>query len=491
MTKSHVNSAKHQDRKTKLAKQKLHQKDIASRLEDYNSSTHLVGETLPADQQVFRVKVLQTFLSSGVPLNKLDAFKPLLEENGFRLTDIRNMSDLIPFLRDEEMKRIRSEISSRPVSVVFDGTTRFGEALAIVVQYVTDDFQIKQKLAKAQMLSKSMTGEQIARELISVLSVGYGVPSDFLLGAMRDRASSNNVAMDTVRIIYPSVVDIGCFSHTIDHVGDKFNTPTLTQFGSKWINLFSHSPKCKMLWKTLTGKSMPTYSATRWWSKWEVYKHMMLYFKDILTFLTENEDVGPALRPQLLAVLNNIQTSSMVQIELAAVVDCGEQFVKGCYTLEGDGALAFTAHEEVQKIQASIAAQHYPNVQALAPRLTGQAVDHPASQQWIIYAKNCCNPGIQYFERQLATSLRNSMDVFKAARLFNPAKVNFLQPTADSTRTAFGYLPFLPANDVDSLLEEQPQYMARAHDTAAGVDIMEWWRLNANALPTGLPQPRR
>lgn len=239
----HINSAKHQDRKKAMAKEKVHQGNIATSLKEYNESHHFVGETLPVDHQVYRVKVVETFIASGVPLNKLDSFKPLLEENAMRLTDVQHMSDLIPFIHGQEMERIRADIASRPVSVTFDGTTRFGEALAIVLRYVTDDFKVQQKLVKAQMLAKSMTGQEIARELISVLSVSYGVASGHLLGAMRDRASTNNVAMETVRVIYPSFVDIGCFSHTKDHVGDKFHTPVLTPFASKWINLFSHSPK--------------------------------------------------------------------------------------------------------------------------------------------------------------------------------------------------------------------------------------------------------
>ena len=38
-----------------------------------------------------------------------------------------------------------------------------------------------------------MTGEEIARELINVLSVEYGISSDRVLASMRDRASANGV----------------------------------------------------------------------------------------------------------------------------------------------------------------------------------------------------------------------------------------------------------------------------------------------------------
>lgn len=128
-----------------------------------------------------------------------------------------------------------------------------------------------------------------------MLSVTYSIHSNNLLATMRDRASTNNVAMQTLKIVYPSIVDIGCFSHTIDHVGSHFDTPTLNDFITLWISLFSHSPKTRLLWKSRTGRSMSSYSATRWWSKWEVIKHVMLSFGDIEPFLLENEDVGPTL----------------------------------------------------------------------------------------------------------------------------------------------------------------------------------------------------
>ena len=57
------------------------------------------------------------------------------------------------------------------MSLIFDGTTRLGEALAIVVRFVSDsdDWKIEQRLIRLQLLTKSMTGEEIAREIIDTL----------------------------------------------------------------------------------------------------------------------------------------------------------------------------------------------------------------------------------------------------------------------------------------------------------------------------------
>ena len=63
----------------------------------------------------------------------------------------------------------------------------------------------------------------------------------------------NNVAM---QMLYPNVVDIGCFSHTLDHVGENFNMPVLDQFAKTGFR----SPKAKLVWREKTGLPIPTYT---------------------------------------------------------------------------------------------------------------------------------------------------------------------------------------------------------------------------------------
>lgn len=67
-----------------------------------------------------------------------------------------------------------------------------------------------------QIVAKSVNGEEIARALISVLSVNYGIAWQHLLAAMKDRASVNEAAVQTLKIVYPNLLSVGCFSYTID-----------------------------------------------------------------------------------------------------------------------------------------------------------------------------------------------------------------------------------------------------------------------------------
>ena len=129
------------------------------------------------------------------------------------------MYDFIPFIQKREFDIISEEIKGKDLLVIFDGTTRLGEALAIVIRFVNDGWKINQRLVHLQIVVKSLTGEELARELISVLSVNYSIATQHLLAAMKDRASVNEVAVRTLKIVYPSLLSVGCFSYTIDRVG--------------------------------------------------------------------------------------------------------------------------------------------------------------------------------------------------------------------------------------------------------------------------------
>ena len=113
--------------------------------------------------------------------------------------------------------------------------------MAIVFRYVDDSRVIQQRLICLKMLEKSMTGEEIAQVVMDTLSREYNIPPTCLLACMRDRASVNNVAVRFIKVLYANAFDVGCFSHTLDLVGDKISIPNLSDFMLSSTSLFSHS----------------------------------------------------------------------------------------------------------------------------------------------------------------------------------------------------------------------------------------------------------
>ena len=320
---AHIKSAKHSNGKVRLMSQKSREKEIAEALKEQDSTLHPKGESLPDEQRIYRVKVVRNFLSAGVPLNKIPLFRELLEENGFRLTDRRRMSDLVPFILSQEKGGLKRDLAGKCLSIIFDGTTRLGEIFVVVVRFVAPDWCIYQKLIRVQMLAKSLCGEEIAREIIYVLSVEYGVMSQQILAVMHDCASTNTVAMHTLSVLYPMALDIGCFSHTLDRVGDRFDVPTLYCFMIHWISLFSHSPKAKLFWRQRTGISIQGYSATRWWSKWEVINQTFELFGDVEAFIRQDEEFSNVTRTKLAEFFSDKQKFDCLKVEFAAIVDAG------------------------------------------------------------------------------------------------------------------------------------------------------------------------
>ena len=482
----HVKSNKHRAGKERLQGSEAREQDIATAFARYSQHEHVSGETLSREVQVYRIQVVTTFLKAGIPLNKIDVFRDLLEKNGQRLAGRRSLSDLIPFIHQEEIALIKEELRGKKVSVIFDGTTRLGEAMAIILRFV-DDWQIQQRLVRLRHLSKSLKGEEIARELISVLQIDYSISSDDLLGAMRDRASVNGLAMQTVKIMYPKILDVGCFAHTIDLVGQKFHTPNLDEFLSAWITLFSHSPKARLTWRTQTGIAAKSHSKTRWWSRWEVIDQLLKMFRDIQPFLEGNADIGPASRSKMLAILQDSQKKTYLMIEMAIVVDAGRYFVQATYNLEGDGPLVLKCYEQLEAVVQSIRIKHFPNTDAVINQLfSGQPVH--ITQQWRAYAESCVQNGFDYFCDRFGGILSSTVAAFKAARLFLPQKIRSLQPDASVVDT-LRLFPFLDDNTlVESMKLELPTYLAAATDVESDSDTdpgdpLLWWKQHSTELP--------
>ena len=106
----------------------------------------------------------------------------------------------------------------KEASVIFDGTARLGEALAVIVRYVQENFQPTQRLIRLDILAKALKGEELAQRLMSCLAVDYHFGPTAIIGGMRDGASVNGAALRQLMFFYPKLFDVVCFSHTIDDV---------------------------------------------------------------------------------------------------------------------------------------------------------------------------------------------------------------------------------------------------------------------------------
>ena len=475
--KSHLFAGnKHKASKNSLARKEARERDIASYLTQYHKEEHPAGTSVSMEEHVYRVRVVESFLGAGVPLAKVDGLRSLLEENGLRLTHSAHLGQYIPPLLQQEKEKLRSELDGAFVSAIFDGTTRNGEALAVVVRFIKN-WNIEQRLVRLSLLAKSVNGDELAREILTILSTQLGVSSGKLLACMRDGASVNEKAMNTLSIMYPHVMNIVCFSHSLDLVGTKFVTPKLDKFMKHWFGIFQHSSRAKLLWQELTGRSLKSFSATRWWSKWECQQQIMTQWGDVPKFLAAT-DVAPKSCQKLKNLLQTAGTELL--IEFAVIVDVGEPFVKATYSLEGDGPLAPACYETLSSVKASVQVKHWPNTKAIARRLAEEFQNPGLEQKLMDYALSCVQPGFTYFQIKFWNQLSPLVNAFKAARLFDPNKVTDLHPDASMVEDLKNF-HFLE-DAIPDLKNELPTYLAFA-DGVAEVSLVDWWMRHEQKLP--------
>lgn len=87
---------------------------------------------------------------------------------------------------------------------------------------------------------------------------------------MRDGAAVNGAASQSTKdtsIMFLSVFDIVCSSHSLENVGKHFVTPVLDEFMQGWVGLFARSPAARLVWKSRTGVPIKSCDNTRSWSQ--------------------------------------------------------------------------------------------------------------------------------------------------------------------------------------------------------------------------------
>lgn len=100
------------------------------------------------DNQVYDtlcVPIQRRNLKARIPISKIDKLRSLLKKNGHRLTSSSNLGRYITLICKQEVERIKKELSlpgqeymTRDVTMILNGSTRQGEAIAIIDRFIED-----------------------------------------------------------------------------------------------------------------------------------------------------------------------------------------------------------------------------------------------------------------------------------------------------------------------------------------------------------------
>ena len=345
-----------------------------------------------------------------------------------------------------------------------------------MTRFVGDDWSIKQRLIRLRTVSKSVNAPELAQVLNHCVATQYQIPWDLIYATMRDGASVNGAAIRSLALLYPIMIDVTCFLHTLNNAGRHFNFPLLDRFCRLWISLFSHSARAKLVWKTRTSIAIKTHSETPWWTKWEVLNQVSAFFGDVRPLLQENQDISPTTTAELLAILDNDGSRRTLQLQLAALVDIGKHLVEATYLLEGDGSLLFSCYEMLQSLATTFSQEHRPNLRALARTFADENTTLNARQLERDTMEGA-KPAIMWFLQKFNVDIDPIVSAFRRARMFDPVIAQGLNITPDVVR-GLSCFPFLAGEGVlQGLEDELPAYLAAIVDVhlESAIDKWHWW----------------
>lgn len=80
------------------------------------------------------------------------------------------MRQLIPTLLEQEIHTIKEEICKSFITVIFDGTTRVCEVFSIIFRYVTNDFDITERLVELGKYQHGFNHEELVSAVRVILT---------------------------------------------------------------------------------------------------------------------------------------------------------------------------------------------------------------------------------------------------------------------------------------------------------------------------------
>ena len=354
IVKCHQQSARHRDGLAKLDTDKANDDLIQQQMTDYYvTNPDATGCRLDHNTRIWRYKVVKSLLGSGTPLDRIQYLRPVLDAGG---SITSKMEGFIAHILRNEQQQLRLDMDSMGglFSLIFDGTTRLGEALNFIVRGCTADFRLLHRLTKFLTLESSLPGEDLATVLCHHLMRDLSATPQMLTALVRDSCPVNGVACRRVCSIFHATTDILCICHIVNCAGSRFQFRVLNTFISAYITLIGSSFAALHLFTTLlpTGETAKRHSNVRWFTTAEIMMQFAHNFDVIPSFidaLREN-DIGGATTETLAETFR--QHAEQLHAELFIVLDIAPYFVRVCYNMEGDRLETLLLYDAVEAVLA-------------------------------------------------------------------------------------------------------------------------------------------
>lgn len=327
--------------------------DLAAYFEEHRDEA---GRTVGKDVHLYRYRCVEVFLATGTPLERCDAFRPLLERSGFALTDSSHMrATYIPRVLEMEVKTLKAELDGEYLTLPFDGTTRLGEAVAQTCRWCDGSFSLNTRLLTLKTSKKHMNAKQLAA-MLTVNIQAMGIRTENVVCFPRDSCATNGAALRLLLgnpFIY--ACDAMCICHMLSGAGERIELPVLAEFTTPWLELVGgRDPHAgaRALWRdTVAPTTVPGFSNVRWWSKAEIQMVLAQHCHELKPFiaLLQARGIGQATTTKMANILQSKYED--LTLELAAILDV-RHLVKTTYDLEGDRLEILVAYERLESLRS-------------------------------------------------------------------------------------------------------------------------------------------
>jgi len=216
-------------------------------------------------------------------------------------------------------------------------------------------------------------------------------------------------------------------------------------------------------------------NATRWWSKYEVWAFISIYFDEVCQCILSANVVGDvpengARITRLIALISNDEHRAKLQLEVRIVALVCMPLVESTYVLEGKGPLATMAYKIIKRIEYWFRVHNVDLTYPGKDYYIGieQAINEYVDACGVPLAdvKNSVResivPCIDYFTSRILGMLDTDLALYKILRYMNPFEHKLL--VADGTLSANVFcddvkqLKRFSAADVNSMMLEYSEY---------------------------------
>lgn len=252
-----------------------------------------------------------------------------------------------PRYSKQKKSEVKERIHGTNIALIFDETEDNCERsilniLALPLGLFTVSQGREPYLLDTIQLEDGCNNTTVTRSVLNVMR-DYDIPYDNLMFIITDNASYMKVVHRNLQAMIPGLIHVTCWPHILNLVGEAFSTvfPLITTLLKAAQNFFKHAHRRKRKWRkflsqndtTLTAKSPPMYSPTRWNSWFLTVKYWNLYLKHLAPFVETLMTTEMSSSSRVTA-LHDFLNANNVQSQLKFICENSESLMAKLRLLE-------------------------------------------------------------------------------------------------------------------------------------------------------------